>query len=525
MTIDTKTAPLVIFGLDAGEADLIERWAEEGYLPTIESILKRGCWGRITGPEQISEHGVWVSLFSGVSRGQHGYYYWRPLKPGTYKLQLTNLQDLGALPFWSCLRGRDTKAAIIDPPESYPLTGVPGVQIGNWAPHNPRFATCTEPASLLHDLRMRFGPQMNIEEKVGSNFTKDRQIYRGLLKQIEQKGSLCRYLITRDHFNLLVVVFFESHISGHQFLKYSLQARGANSATAKNELANAMRDVYQAIDQQMGLLLSELPSKSNVFIVSNVGLQEDYPTKKLIEAFCRQLGYQVPAESSSLSFSPLTWARHMIPEAWRVALSSYLPRETRERLLAEQFRCGTHWLKTTAFAIPSLYTSFLRVNLRGREPEGIVEPGRQYEELLDKLEADLKQLADPQTGRPAVNQIARAVELFGGGPPVSLPDLFVEWTPTQYIKRRVVHPKAVLVQEDLDYSRGSHHTHHGFIAAAGPFIKEQGALHDIDVLDLAPTFLSLMGESVPQYMSGQIIESVVQNRQLSSVRKDASSFE
>ncbi|MGH9200661.1 MAG: alkaline phosphatase family protein, partial [Vicinamibacterales bacterium] len=59
------TAPLVIVGIDAGDPDFIRQWAQEGYLPTIASVMERGRWGKTGGPELISEHGVWVSLFSG----------------------------------------------------------------------------------------------------------------------------------------------------------------------------------------------------------------------------------------------------------------------------------------------------------------------------------------------------------------------------------------------------------------------------------------------------------------------------
>ncbi|HUP00586.1 MAG TPA: alkaline phosphatase family protein [Gemmatimonadota bacterium] len=500
------TAPLVILGMEAGDADRIEKWAMAGHLPTIASIMGRGCWGRLSGPEMVSEHGVWVSLFSGVSRSHHGYYYWRPLKPGTYELELTDFERLSTLPFWSSLRGGTKKAAIIDPPESHPLPGLSGVQLANWAPHNPRFATCAVPEALLDDLRRRFGPPMYIEEAVDSSVVRDQSIYQGLLKQIEQKGELCRYLASRDRYDLILVNFFESHVAGHQFLKYSLPG-GADSD--ESGLSTAIQEVYGAIDRQMGLLLAELPAGSNVFIVSNVGLHEEYPSQKLLENFCRQLGYQASAQPRSPRLGALKWSRRLMPGSWRDAAKSRLPRDVRERLRAEQFRRATNWRETTAFPIPALYTGFLRVNLRGREPEGTVESNREYENLLDRLEDDLRRLVDPEANQPAVRKISRTIELFGGGPPVSLPDLFVEWSPTPYIMRRVEHPEAVLVQEDLDFTRGSHHTHHGFVAAAGSSIRKTGRLGDLEVLDLAPTFLSLLDEPVRPHMSGKGIEEMV----------------
>jgi predicted AlkP superfamily phosphohydrolase/phosphomutase len=501
------TPPLVVFALDSADPGLLERWTADGYLPNLHSLMQGGCWGKITGPELVSEQGIWLSLWSGVSRAQHGYYYWRPMKPGTYSLELSDLRDLPAPPFWCALQGQD-QAAIIDAPEIYPRGGVQGVQVANWGPHNPRFETLTQPPELLEDLQRRFGLPRWFEEKVESNLAHDRQIYRGLLEQIEKKGALCRHLVSQGRFRLIVAGFFEVHIAGHQFWRYTPDVQASGAAMPESGLSDALRSIYQAMDREIGLLLEQVPPTANVFVVSNTGIQEDYPSRRLTEDFCRQLGYQVAAAPAPLSPDPLILARRVLPEAWRSALGRRLPRKTREGLLSDGFRSSTNWRETRAFAIPSFYTGFLRVNLRGREPEGTVEPGAEYEHLLDQLEADLAQLVDPVTGAPAVKQVARTVDLFGGDPPLTLPDLFVEWTPTPYLKRRVEHPKAVLTQENLDFTRGSHHTHHGFLAAAGPGIRRGGRIADLPALDLAPTFFSLLDHPVPGSLTGQVARAI-----------------
>ena len=515
MIADVDNPPLVILGLDAGDPDFIVRWAQEGYLPTIASIMDRGCWAKTSGPELISEQGVWVSLFSGISRNQHGYYYLRQLKSGTYDVEPTTGLDAQALPFWADLARRDKKVAIIDVPDVYPVAGLSGIQLANWAPHigwvskHPAFAATAEPARLLAEVREIFGPQMHFVEKHNSRVEEDKLAYQGLLARIEKKGRLCRKLLGPDHFDLVVVVFSESHAAGHQFWKYRPQAQGG-TATA-NELTHSIREVYQAIDRQMGLILAGLPSDANVLVASSVGLEDYYPTVGLMEAFCRQLGYQDSPKSPTLSLKPMALLRRMVPAAWRIALSRHLPRDTRERLLASQFRDSTNWENTTAFAIPSFYTSFVRINLRGREPQGIVEPGTEYETILDRLEGDIMQLVNPHTGGSAVKQVRRTMEVFGGGLPVSLPDLFIEWKPG-HVLNRVVHPRAELVQENPEFLRVSDHSDHGFLAAAGPSIRGRGALGDVSLLDLAPTFLSLMGESQPEKLKGKVIKALTAGR-------------
>ena len=502
-----KPAPLVVLVLDSGDAEWIEQWADEGHLHTIKSLLKRGVQSRLTGPELFSENGIWVSLFSGLSRGQHGYYYWRPLKPGTYELELSNQRVDKALPLWAHLRHTGLRVAIIDVPEVHCTAGVPGAQIANWAPHNARFAGYTVPDSLFAELRSRFGSPLGIEERVGSSLEEAIQIYEGLLRQIEQKAAICRHLISRDQFDLIVLGFHESHIAGHQFLKYC--DRFSAPVGSEGRLTNALRDVYQAIDRVFGDLLEQLPQDSTAVVVSNMGIQEDYPNLELTQAFCRQLGYHrmQPRAHSRSSITRL--ARRAIPQSWQQAISSRLPDDFHGRMLSREWFGGTDWASTTVFPIPSYFLGFLRVNLRGREPQGIVEPGSEYLQLLARVEDDLKQLTDPVSGRPAIRYIARTVDYFCTKPHESLPDLFFDWAPAPYPKRRIEHPRAVLEQKDLFFNRDSRHNLCGLFAAAGPSIADRGRIPNLSALDMAPTFLHLMGQKVPESMQGTVVSQLL----------------
>jgi len=507
MNQQRKKGPLVILALDAGEASFIEQWADDGHLPTIRGLIKRGVQSRLTGPELFSENGIWVSLFSGLSRGQHGYYYWRPLKPGTYELELSNQRVDKAVPFWGHLRHTGMRVAVVDVPELHCTAGVDGVQVANWAPHNARFAGYSIPASLFGDLRCRYGPPLGFEERVGCTLDEAVQIHKGLLKQIEQKAEICRDLLSRDQFDLIVIAFHESHIAGHQFWKYC--DRSSAPVNSGGRLTHAIRDVYQAIDRVFGDLLERLPQDTTAVVASNMGLQEDYPNLELTQAFCRQLGYHQMPPSPELWPSITRLARRVIPQSWQRAISSMLPDDFHGRMLSREWFQGTDWSSTTVFPIPSYFLGFLRVNLRGREPQGIVEPGPDYLQLLEQVEADLKRLTDPVSGRPAVRYIARTVDYFCSEPHESLPDLFFDWAPAPYPKRRIEHPRAVLEQRDLFFNRDSRHNLSGFFAAGGKGIAARGRIADLSVLDVAPTFLRLMGQPVPASMRGAVASELL----------------
>jgi predicted AlkP superfamily phosphohydrolase/phosphomutase len=266
-------------------------------------------------------------------------------------------------------------------------------------------------------------------------------------------------------------------------------------------LAHATRTIFEAIDREMGTILGAVPENANVVLVSSTGLHDIYPTDGLIESFCRSLGYQARPTGGRATVGPLDLVRRAVPERLRVAVSRHFSREARERLLSEGFRFATDWSRTRAFAIPGSFVSFVFANLAGRQPSGIVQPGREYDALLDELEADLSKLTDPVTGTAAVARTIRTARVFDCGPPDLLPDLVVEWAPATHFRARVLHPATEITQTQPEFFRGSDHTHTGFFAAAGPSIAATGDIGAVSPLAIAPTCLTLLGEPVPPSMA------------------------
>lgn len=511
--------PLIILGLDAGDPFFIREWAREGHLPTIASIMECGSWTLTEGPELISEHGVWVSLLSGLSRAQHGYCYFRQLDPGTYDLRFMTANRLGIEPFWARLRGSRRRVAAIDVPDTAPVSDLAGAQLVDWASHHVwapgEYVPTSQPPELVSEITRRFGPRLESLEDSNATPERDLEIRAELLEHVRKKGDVCRHILSEGPFDLVVAVFAESHAANHQFWGYHPDRRTASVPAELASLEDATREIYAAIDLELATILDTLTDTlagpPNVFVVSTVGMADKYPTQGLMDDFLRELGYLTPrGHDGGACLRPLDLVRRFVPERARVAVSrALLGHDARERLVYDRFRTGTDWSRTEAFAIPVFYASQLRVNLRGREPEGIVEPGTGYEDVLHRIEADLARLVDPESGEPAIVRASRTVDLFGlDAPPDRLPDLFVEWRSGSYMPR-VVHPHAELTQKRPEFFRRSDHSHCGFVAAAGPGIRRRGRIEAVGVLDLAPTFLHLMKEPHDEDMRGHVLTEML----------------
>lgn len=488
----TRTRPpLVAVALDAADPDLLLEWAAEGYLPTLRSVLEAGWWGRTGGAELESEHGVWVTLLSGRSRAEHGYHYFRQLRPGSYDLELVSGHEVGAPPFWADL-GEDRRVAIIDIPDAPLVPGLQGIQLADWAVHNPERSPSAHPETVLEEARRVFGPPDPIEEHLRSTEADDRRLFARLLGRVARKGRMCRHLAGGEAYDLIAVGFGEGHTGGHQFWKYR---PGGAGEVPGGPLTNAIRDLYAAIDREVGHLLDAV-GNANVVVLSSVGIRDQYPMTGISETLLRALGYQAAPPATAGWPRPIDLIRRWLPEPVRIALSRRLSREQRERLLADQFRTATDWSRTTAFTIPSAYATFVRVNLRGREPQGIVEPS-DYDLVLDRVEADVRQLTDPETGEHIAERFERTRRVFGPQASASLPDLIVHWRPSRRFLRRVAHPRATLVQDEPEFFRDSDHSAYGFIAAAGPAFGERGDVGDVDALAVAPLLRRALGLGGP----------------------------
>jgi predicted AlkP superfamily phosphohydrolase/phosphomutase len=402
--------------------------------------------------------------------------------------------------------------AVLDPFDTYPACGVAGVQVANLAIHEAALSAlppAAEPPQRLAEAERVLGRRERfLEYDAAATPSADRALLRRMLDRIERKGRLLRHL-AGGRPDLVVAGFYEAHTGGHRFWRYRPEARGPLARREDGELTHAIRSLYVAIDRELGLLLAELPASANVFVVSAFGMEDHFPMGGLAGAFCRELGYQPAPPPGPPPATPLGLARRILPQGLRTWISERLPGPLQERLLADAFRSGTDWARTTAFAIPSLYTSFLRVNLKGREPLGTVQQGADYEALLGRLSDDLRSLVDPATGACPVARVTCAAEAFGGGPPEALPDVFVEWKPRTEYAHRLEHPRATLSQAREAYLRDSYHSYQGFVAAAGPALARRGALLPVELLDLAPTFLHLLGQPTPTDWRGSVASSLL----------------
>ncbi len=188
------------------------------------------------------------------------------------------------------------------------------------------------------------------------------------------------------------------------------------------------------------------------------------------------------------------------------------------------------WRRTKAYAVSH---GGINVNLKGREPCGVVHPGAEFEAVLQRVVEELLRLEDPETGQRVVENVLRKEELFEGPFVGEAPDLYFFFK-----KDFTCFPTLEVGGKDLfrrpseNHNLSAHHlasleAQRGVLFMEGPTVSRGAALRNARLLDMAPTILYLLGLPIPDYMDGRVLEGAIVPERLAAhppvrVRADAS---
>jgi predicted AlkP superfamily phosphohydrolase/phosphomutase len=125
---------------------------------------------------------------------------------------------------------------------------------------------------------------------------------------------------------------------------------------------------------------------------------------------------------SDHGFAPFYWQVNL--NSWLLEKGYVTLRDPAKRGKSIWFG-NVDWTRTQAFAVG---LNGLYVNLKGRERHGIVNPGREYEELLDRLETDLLELVDPRNEQQVVSLVVRSRRDLHGPLADDGPDMLVGYS-------------------------------------------------------------------------------------------------
>jgi predicted AlkP superfamily phosphohydrolase/phosphomutase len=512
---------VVVIGLDAAEVSLVRRFMADGTMPTLASLAERGATRRLSSVGDLSAEAVWPSFLYGVHPGKHGLFGSYQIRPGTLDVGPSEAHQNPHLPFYAEAQQDPPRTIVLDVPKSYAYAGDRNVSLVAWGAHAARATGASHPPELYSPVVRDVGryplPLLAQEDDV-HDLSYYRDLRRRLLEGVGVRNRLHRYFLERDSSDLFITVFSETHVAGHRFWHFMDAGHPWHDAGAPAELKTAIRDVYSAVDEAVGELIRFLPGNVTVLVASVHGMTPNYNAQELLPRFIERYcgvdddgGTTRPLGSRLLADGALG-LRSLVPPAMRARIKQYVSGPLRQRFRSQYLKAlwgWDRWPRMRVFCTPTEDHGYLRVNLKGREPHGLVEPGAEYEVLLSELAEELLSLRDVESGCAVIGSVLRPQEKYPGPAAVRMPDLVVHWAPGMPIRGlRSARFGDVVVIPRFQHRSGLHQPE-GFLVAAGPSIVRGVPPADAGVLDLAPTILSLLGRPVSPHLDGRLIPDIV----------------
>jgi predicted AlkP superfamily phosphohydrolase/phosphomutase len=441
----------MLLGLDCAEPSLVlERWRDR--LPTISGLMERGSYGRLTSVIPPITVPAWSCMMASRTPGDLGVYGFRNRSDHSYDGGfIATSAAIEAPRLWDLVTRAGGSSIVLGVPGTYPPRPLKGVMI-----------SCFLTPSL--ESRYTYPPALRdeIAEVVGEYVfdakdfrTDDKERLLGQIYEMtDRRFALAQHLLATRPWDLFALVEMGPDRMHHAFWKYMDPEHRKHEPGSPFE--SAILDYHRHVDGLLAKLLEQVDEDTVVFVLS------DHGAKRLDGG---------------------------------IRINEWLRREGLLATLAEPDGAsslrdvGVDWPRTTAWGEGGYYARVF-LNVRGREPEGVVEPD-EYEAVRDDLARRIAAIPD-DAGRAISTAVYRPEDLYEeshGVPPdliVVFGDLFWRSVGT------VGGDEGIQTLENDTGPDDANHAQDGLYVVAGPGIEARGRT-DAHLLDIAPTVLEVLG--------------------------------
>ena len=455
---------VAVIGLDCASPTLLfERWRDD--LPHLSKLMADGVWGPLRSCHPPITVPAWACMMSGYDPGQLGVYGFRNRTDYSYgKYAMANSTSIRHDRVWDILSRAGKQVILLGVPQTYPIRPLNGVVVSDFLTPSTQNAY-TFPAALKEEVeRVAGGYVLDVEEfRTNDKAALLRRIY----EKTDKHFAVAEHLLKTKPWDFFMMVEMGTDRIHHGFWGYMDPAHP--SYTPGHQYEHAIRDYYRDLDRKIGALLRLIPDDCAVLVVSDHGARAMQGGICLNE-WLIQHGY--------------------------LTLTRYPDRPTRLEELE------IDWSRTRAWGDGGYYGR-LFLNVKGREPEGIVEPA-QYEPLREQLSHELRAIPDPQ-GRAIGTTVYRPEELYREVTGVP-PDLFVYFGDLSWRSVGSVGFNTVHQLENDTGPDGANHDWDGVFIFKGPAAMVPRAVppsNGFHIYDVAPMLLQLFGLEIPQGLRGK----------------------
>jgi len=524
---------ILIIGIDGATFDLIEPWADQGKLPTFKSLLDEGVHGELKSTIPPVTAPAWTSFMTGMNPGRHGLFDFLEPNLDRYGMRYTNGRSRKAKTLWNILSEAGLRVGAMNVPMTYPPEPVNGFLISGMdtPDENCEF---TYPKSLRDELKRAVGGlQIDIRHLGHMRTDQIRDTTLMALEALEERRTQAAlYLLEHRPTDALMVVFNATDQVQHHFWHYFEPSHPQHDAQGAHRYGDAILRIYQKIDDSIARLLRAVSEKTAIILVSDHGAGPVGPNNLYLNRFLQQLGLMKTIDPSPSGFGlPALFSQKVdaLLRGWltpqqKLKWSKRFPR-IREKWESFLSFGPVDWKRTKAYAFENAAVApNIWINLKGKRPNGIVEPGKDYEDTVVFLRKKLLELVDPLTGKPIIPAVYHKNEIYCGPYSDNAPDLILDWwSDSQFVIKQSFpchEDDPIVVRRGRTLASGTEwsgtHRMNGLMLFKGPGFTKGRQDGGATIIDMAPTVLFYLGVPIPEDMDGKMIEAVFEDSFLRS---------
>ncbi|HVG68720.1 MAG TPA: alkaline phosphatase family protein [Gaiellales bacterium] len=451
---------VMIIGLDcAAPKILFDDMRSE--LPVISGLMERGVWGELESCDPPITVPAWSCMMSSKDPGTLGFYGFRNRKDHSYDgMTFATNEKMKHDRVWDILSRDGRHVVVLGVPMTFPPRQVNGEMISCFLAPSIE-SRYTYPEELRDEIAQTVGeymvdvPNFRTDEK--------ERIMRDIKEMTRRRFALARHLRDTRDWDFLMMVEMGTDRLHHGFWRfYDHDHPDYQPGTHWEE---EFRAYYRSVDAEIGSMIEGLGDDTAVLVVSDHGAQSMVGGIQVNEWLQRE-GYLRLTEQPD----------GVVPIG----------------------QATIDWPNTRVWADGGYYSRIF-LNVRGREPEGTVDPA-DYEALRDELIAKLEALGDEQ-GNPIGTRVFRPQDLYHEVNGVA-PDLICYFGNLTWRSIGSLGDGRIQVRENDTGPDDANHAKMGVYVMAGPGMPTSSP-DRATLFDIAPTVLTAMGYPVPADMQGQ----------------------
>ncbi|RLI46364.1 hypothetical protein DRO69_03290, partial [Candidatus Bathyarchaeota archaeon] len=333
---------------------------------------------------------------------------------------------------------------------------------------------------------------------------------RDLYHTAEKRTEITLDLLKNYEWDFFIVNYDCVDEVQHWFWHYMDSRKNNLNYQKVKKHEKAILKIYQKMDEILKKFLRNLDEKTAVMIVSDHGFGPQYGLIHL-NNWLMNLGLLKLKKNLSTKVKFWLFKHGFSPQSLynlvtKLNLQSLISRRgtgKRERarsVLKKLFLSFSNvdWSKSKAYSFGMSGAIF--INLRGREPQGIVER-EEYEKIRDFIIKESRKLKNPETKEKIIRRVIKKEEIYSGPCVDMAPDLLIVPMETysafgdfEFFSHSLVSPAP----------QTGFHRMNGVFILKGEGVKRKKTLNNINIIDVVPTILKVMKLPIPSDVDGKV---------------------